>query len=106
MELIKIINEEMDLSLPGHTSFEEVRQQLQDAVSRLIETDFRKLALVLYRIDVNERKLKYLLQENVGTDAAGIIADLIIERQLQKIETRKQFGQHNGNDDISDEDRW
>ena len=106
MELIKIINEEMDLSLPAHTSFEEVRQQLQDAISHLIETDFRKLALVLYRIDVNERKLKYLLQENVGTDAAGIIADLIIERQLQKIETRKQFGRQNGNDAISDEEKW
>ena len=34
---------------------------------------------------------KYLLQENVGEDAAFIIADLIIERQIEKIKSRQQF---------------
>ena len=57
----------------------------------MIETDFQKLVNILYRIDVNERKLKYLLQENVGEDAPVIIADLIIERQMEKIKIRQEF---------------
>jgi hypothetical protein len=102
--LIEIINSEMDLQLPPHMAFEEMRQKLQAIVNQIIETDFQKLVNILYRIDVNERKLKYLLQENVGEDAPVIIADLIIERQMEKIKTRKQFSRQD--DDISDEEKW
>jgi len=102
--LIAIINSEMDLALPPDTAFAALRQQLQLAVGRLIEKDFQRLVFVLYRVDVNERKLKYLLQENVGEDAAVIIADLIIERQLEKIKTRQQFKQQD--DNLSDEEKW
>ena len=104
--LIAGINHEMDLALPEDLIFDQVRLKLQVAISSMIANDFQKLAGILYRVDVNERKLKYLLQENVGQDAAVIIADLIIERQLEKIESRKKFSQNNQNDDIGDEDKW
>ncbi len=68
--LIAIINNEMNLALPGNASFEELREKLRVAISALIAGDFQQLVYVLYRVDVNERKLKYLLQENVGEDAA------------------------------------
>ena len=102
--LIEIINSEMDLELPLTMAFEEMRQKLQAVINQMINTDFQKLVNILYRIDVNERKLKYLLQENVGEDAPVIIADLIIERQMEKIKTRKQFSRHN--DDTSEEEKW
>ena len=71
----------------------------------MIKSDFQKLVNVLYRVDVNERKLKYLLQENVGADAAVIIADLIIERQLEKIKTRAAFTDQDDSD-TSDQEKW
>ncbi len=103
-ELITVINTEMDLELPLYTSFAVLRQQLQAVISRLINTDFQKLVSILYRVDVNERKLKWLLQENVGEDAAVIIADLIIERQIEKIASRRQFRMPD--DSISEEEKW
>lgn len=102
--LIVAINDEMGLQLAPQLSFEQLRGQLQAAVSQMIAGNFQHLVHVLYRIDVNERKLKYLLQENVGEDAAVIIADLIIERQLEKIQSRRQFSQPD--DDTSDEEKW
>ena len=102
--LISIINSEMDLSLPPDTAFNEMRLKLQSAIDSMISNDFQRLVGILYRVDVNERKLKYLLQENVGEDAAVIIADLIIERQLEKIKTRQQYKQQN--DAASDEEKW
>src|SRR5450432_3586905 len=102
--LTEIINYEMGLDLPPKISFDQMRQQLQAAINELIKSDFQKLVNVLYRVDVNERKLKYLLQENVGADAAVIIADLIIERQLEKIKTRAAFT--GSNDNTSDEEKW
>ena len=103
--LIITINNEMGLQLEAALSFEEMRLQLQAVVNKMIIEDFQHLVNILYRIDVNERKLKYLLQENVGADAAVIIADLIIERQLEKIKSRSQFSPQQ-DDSIPDEEKW
>ena len=102
--LIAIINSEMNLALPENISFEEMREKLRVAISLLIAGDFQQLVYVLYRVDVNERKLKYLLQENVGEDAAVIITDLVIERQMEKIKSRKEYTRQD--DDINEEDKW
>lgn len=102
--LIEIINQEMDLDFPADTVFAAMRLKLQQVINDWVNHDFQRLVSVLYRVDVNERKLKYLLQENVGEDAAVIIADLIIARQMEKLETRRQFRQDDSS--ISDEERW
>ena len=60
-------------------------------INDLLLNDFNKLVALLYRIDINEEKLKKLLKETTGEDAGVIIARLIIERQSQKIATRKKF---------------
>ena len=68
-----------------------------------ITNNFEKLISLLYRVDVSERKLKQMLNENKNSDAGKIIAELIIERQLQKIKTRNEFKKR---DDVSDEEKW
>lgn len=101
--LVATINYEVGLQLEERVSIEEIRLQLMLAVNQMIQSDFQKLVSILYRIDVNERKLKYFLHEKVGEDAAGIIADLIIERQLEKIKSRSEYIQR---DDDGDEEKW
>ena len=59
------------------------------AINHLITHDFHKLVALLYRIDVNEKRLKQLLQERSGANTGEMIAQLIVERQLQKIKTRQ-----------------
>ena len=70
---------------------EELRNELTALINELINNDFHSLVQLLYRIDVDEKKLKELLKSNTGVDSASIIADLVISRQLQKIATKKQF---------------
>ena len=103
-DLTEIINQELGLLLPEKISADEMRRRLLIHINYLIEHDFQKLVSVLYRVDVNEKKLKHLLKENIGEDAGLIIADLIIERQLQKIKSRQQFRERDNN--ISDEEKW
>ena len=103
-ELIEIMNQELGLMLPGKITEEQLHSQLATHINYLIEHDFQKLVSVLYRVDVNETKLKNLLKENPNEDAGLIIADLIIERQLQKIKSRKEFRERDNN--ISDEEKW
>ena len=91
-ELIQIIKKQIDTNLTEDISRNELQQKLTIFINGLILNDFQKLISILYKVDVDEKKLKRILRENAGTDAGEIIATLIIERELQKIETRRQFG--------------
>lgn len=79
-------------------------QEMQAAVNDLILHNFDGLLQLLYRLDVDEQKLRLLLRDMRGSDAAVIITQLIIERQLEKIKSRRQYSQRD--DQLSDEERW
>jgi len=81
----------------------EMKEQLVLYINHLLLSDFNKLIQILYRVDVSEQKLKELLQINPQTDAATIIAELLIQRQQQKIKTKEAF---KPNADIPEEDKW
>ena len=68
-----------------------VRDILISEIANLIEHNMERLKWILYRIDVSEQKLQAALAENAPADAPVIIADMIIERQIQKAETRLKF---------------
>ena len=78
------------ISLQLDTVFEEnnftrFRARLIENIDYLIHKNPEKLSWILYRVDVNEVFLKQELKENNEQNAAEIIADLMIERELQKI---------------------
>ena len=76
-----------------NTSAAELKNRLIPLINDLLIHDFAGLMQILYRIDVDEKKLKSVLKENQHQDAASLIADEIIRRQLQKIATKKEFRQ-------------
>ena len=103
-ELIAHLNIELSIDIAEKISYSELHSQLSTYINGLIKNDFDKLITYLYRIDVNEQKLKSLLQQNPNEVAGNIIATLIIERQQQKIKSRKQFSQREGLFD--EEEKW
>jgi len=66
-------------------------RELVEAVNALLEHDFNALVQMLYRLDVSEEKIRNALGEHAGTDAAELIAELLLERQLEKLKTREAF---------------
>lgn len=102
-ELVNDINQSLELSLKEKLSAEELREQLAAHINHLINTDFEKLVFYLYRIDVDETKMRRLLDNKQGEDSAYLLADLIIERQIQKIENRKNYKHNNS---IADNEKW
>ena len=102
-ELINEITGTFALQRVSHST-EELFRSLTDKINDLINTDFNQLIRVLYRIDVSEARLKFLLKENKDTDAAKIIAQLIIERQLRKIKFRRENQQRDNQ--IDEEEKW
>jgi uncharacterized protein YwgA len=102
-ELVPALNASLEITLPDNIPLEELKQKLSLHINHLINHDFEKLVSLLYRIDVNENKIRQLLKQKEGENTAGIIADLIIERQLEKIESRKKSAK---NESIPDDEKW
>lgn len=103
-DIIPLLNKELSLELSDKLSLSELEQQLTNHINHLINTDFEKLVYYLYRIDVNETKVKQLLQQQGGENAAQLIAQLIIDRQLQKIKSRAEHTPPATDED--DAERW
>jgi hypothetical protein len=102
-DLIPAINDSLEISLPDHISLEELKEKLAGHINHLINHDFEKLVSLLYRIDVNENKMRNVLDNKEGENAPLLIAGLIIERQLQKLKTRKES---KSNNEIPDDEKW
>lgn len=103
-DIIPMLNKELSLELSQNLAMEQLTQQLTDHINHLINTDFEKLIYYLYRIDVNETKMKQLLEQQGGENAAQLIAGLIIDRQLQKIKSRGEHTANPGDDEGAE--RW
>jgi hypothetical protein len=102
-QLIDSLKKDLQIDLASKISFEKIKEKLAEYINHLINDNFEQLIYILYKVDVNESKLKKLLKEN--PDAASVISDLIIERQLQKIKTRKEF-RSSDKEKNSDEEKW
>lgn len=84
--------------------YREILQKLTETVNFLIVHHFDRLVQLLYTVDVNEQQLKQALANNTGKDAAQIIAEMVLQRQIQKVITRQKLkGNSSG---IPDEERW
>lgn len=86
--LIKIISKDFEVS--DGLSENQLREVMVNAFAYLLENDFSKLVQILYRADVDQDKLKQLL-ETSDTSSAEVIADAYIARQRAKIETWKKY---------------
>jgi Uri superfamily endonuclease len=104
-QLIDSLKKDLQIDLATKISLEKIKEKLVAHIDYLINNNFEELINILYRVDVSEAKLKTLLKENSDSIAANTIADLIIERQLQKIKTREQF-KSVGKKENSDEEKW
>lgn len=101
-KIISELSSSLEIDLASHRSIDELRSALTDHINYLITHDFNKLVSILYRIDINEKLLKRNLDEK-GKDAAAIIAEMIIQRQIEKMKTREQF---KSNEDTTGDDKW
>ncbi|TBO40637.1 hypothetical protein [Pedobacter kyonggii] len=91
MSLISIINKDFDM--PDDLSETQLRDAMVDAFAYLIDNDFPKLIQILYKADVDQYKLKELLETVEGSSSAEVIADAYLVRQKAKIETWKKYSQ-------------
>lgn len=76
----------------GSLSLEDVRRFVRGHVEGLLERNPGMLMSILYRIDVAEQSVQRVLSTAPHDEIPTRLADLIIERQLEKVRTRRRFG--------------
>ena len=101
-QALQQLSEQMGIEM-ADSNYSQLKETLAKKINELINSDFSRLISMLYRVDVSEQKLKNLLKENPGIDAGILIADLMIERQAEKIRSCQQ---NQMDDNISDEEKW
>jgi hypothetical protein len=113
--LVWVSQKKLDKNSFMEKTFSELEQlgptDLIAFINDCIQHDFNKLVQLLYRIDVSEEKLKYILQLNPNEDAAKLIAAVILERLAATKAARASFSNtgkidqaDSDNNEASDED--
>lgn len=72
-------------------TLDELKSKLVPVITYLLDKDMNRLLNALYRIDINETKVKQVLTLGTPGNIATELAALIIERELQKVITRKKY---------------
>jgi hypothetical protein len=103
-EAIRSLIQTFELPAVTTSATEAQYQAIVDHINALLQKDFSQLVSLLYRLDVSEAKLRALLQQNPDTDAAILIANLVLERQAQKIRSRRENTRRDH--EIDENEKW
>lgn len=98
-ELSSILTNHFSLDLRGRGVDGEsaylrfLQRKLAVRIEFLINSDLEKLLQILYRIDVPQKSSDEAFNLGKINDISMMLAELIIKRQLQKIEYARKFNQ-------------
>ena len=76
-------------------SEQELLDYLADAIGYMIEHKMDFLLSLLYRLDVAERKINEALMPGNPEDANIALAKLVLERQKQRVATKRAYREKN-----------
>jgi hypothetical protein len=74
---------------------EEFKKYLTEKMKDMLDKNYNLLINTLYRIDISEKKLTELFSSRNKELIPEKLADLIIERQIEKINFRKRYREGN-----------
>ena len=85
--------ERIEITFSGnpYAAYEELFNQIEPNITKLLQDDYRKFMSILYRIDLSETQINKALRDNTSESVGGVITDLIIKRELQKIVIRNFY---------------
>ncbi|MBI1938705.1 MAG: hypothetical protein HYS25_11360 [Ignavibacteriales bacterium] len=75
-------------SLPVEADMNLIREHLIERIKELMSRNYERFLNSLYRIDLSEANVHEVLHSKDKLSIPSQLADLIIERQLQRIKTQ------------------
>jgi len=73
------------------TCYEELYKQVIEIVAFLLDQRIERFMQLLYRIDINEKQLKQILEQGNSDRVHADVTKLILERELKKVIIRNFY---------------
>ncbi len=77
--------------LPVQSGLEAIRRYLTERIREMMARNHERFMNNMYRIDVDESRVNQILHSKDKLKIPEQLADLIIERQLQRIKTQMMY---------------
>ena len=100
-QAMETICRELAAPLPDNTG--DFKTHLSFMINEMIDKDFNRLVLLLYRLDIDEAKLRRLLLQDREANAGDKITEMILARQLEKQKSRISY---RPDDKIDEDEKW
>jgi hypothetical protein len=82
-----------DFQSPDVWDDEDLVTVLSDRITELLARDFETLMSIMYRLDIDELKIKAALSPHNPSDPSVSLARIIIDRQKKRMDTKKRYTQ-------------
>lgn len=73
------------------TAYAELVSQLEPILNDMYKTNRNGFQALLYQIDISESSFRNLIQLSGTHEFSGKLAEMIVQREFQKVLTRKYF---------------
>ncbi len=90
-EVFDIVAGNFELEERDVISIKDLHFILSERIRELLDKNVEKLIHILYRIDISQKKTDNIFNNPFKDEIAEQLASAVIERQLEKIETRNKF---------------
>ena len=80
-----------EVELQAALSWSSLKSRLSPIIRDLLDHDLNRLLNVFYKIDISEEQFKMILSCSPADQLADKLADLVIEREMLKMETRRKY---------------
>ncbi len=93
LDIFRALGERVDhpTETPPEIPLDEVRAFVRSHVARLLDHNPGLLMSIMYRVDVPEPKVQAVLQFAGPAEIPDRLTDLLIERQMEKVHTRRKY---------------
>jgi len=92
-EFNDLIQSSLELEKQDSFTEAELLGLIHQRVSELLETNVELLFSYMYRLDIEESKIQYAINEPSDIPTSEALAVLILERQKARAETKKKYKQ-------------
>ncbi len=89
-----LLQKNWGLAPPSQLDWESLREALRLQLEYMIANNFEFLVQTMYRLDVDESKFRQALSLPIAADRAATLATIIVDRELQRLETWRKYSGH------------
>jgi hypothetical protein len=76
-----------------HTDNDDLIFIMAERIRELLAGDLEALMSMMYRLDIDEAKIKFAFSKDSVEDPAVSLAKIIIERQQRRMDTKRKYQQ-------------